>query len=144
MPTRSGPVLKSPVIKTGIHWHTMKLEALGEAPQITLAAWWDGIQVYTGEITDVPLFEGSGHVGFFAFGDDVDMTFDNIHISDSPTIDVDSDFSLPSTFTLDNNYPTPFNPSTNISYTLPVASDINLIVYILMFMKRIKLKSQKL
>ncbi len=36
---------------------------------------------------------------------------------------------LPDGFTLSNNYPNPFNPSTSIEYTLPHAADVKLEVY---------------
>jgi hypothetical protein len=36
---------------------------------------------------------------------------------------------LPSDFSLNANYPNPFNPSTRISYALPAASDVTLKVY---------------
>ncbi|MCA0390018.1 MAG: T9SS type A sorting domain-containing protein [Bacteroidetes bacterium] len=36
---------------------------------------------------------------------------------------------LPSTVTLYDNYPNPFNPSTVISYSIPEATDVNLSVY---------------
>jgi hypothetical protein len=37
--------------------------------------------------------------------------------------------SLPVTYTLDQNYPNPFNPSTQIRFSLPVASGVHLTVY---------------
>lgn len=37
--------------------------------------------------------------------------------------------SQPQEFELKSNYPNPFNPTTNISYRLPVASDVRLVVY---------------
>lgn len=37
--------------------------------------------------------------------------------------------TVPGAFQLGDNYPNPFNPSTNINFTLPVASDVKLTVY---------------
>ena len=37
--------------------------------------------------------------------------------------------SLPAKFELTENYPNPFNPVTKISYTLPISSEVSLIIY---------------
>jgi hypothetical protein len=37
--------------------------------------------------------------------------------------------ALPQVYQLEQNYPNPFNPSTVIYYTLPTATDVNLVVY---------------
>lgn len=39
------------------------------------------------------------------------------------------DAGVPGTFSLSDNYPNPFNPTTKISFTLPAASDVKLSVY---------------
>ena len=41
----------------------------------------------------------------------------------------DNDNPLPYTFTLEQNHPNPFNPSTEISYSIPSAGDVNLTIY---------------
>jgi len=45
------------------------------------------------------------------------------------SVDEDNFANLPNSFQLYNNYPNPFNPTTNISYYLPEASKVTLDVY---------------
>ena len=42
---------------------------------------------------------------------------------------INSDFTLPDSYSLSNNYPNPFNPSTQISYTIPKRSIVRLKVF---------------
>ena len=41
----------------------------------------------------------------------------------------DEGVSVPKTFSISDNYPNPFNPSTNLDFSLPVSSDISFKVY---------------
>ncbi len=41
----------------------------------------------------------------------------------------DDDQIIPSVYSLEQNYPNPFNPSTQIKFTLPVNSNVSLIIY---------------
>ena len=40
--------------------------------------------------------------------------------------------SIPSEFRLNNNYPNPFNPITNISYDIPMAIDVKIEIFNIM------------
>ena len=43
--------------------------------------------------------------------------------------DSEEDASLPSEYRISNNYPNPFNPTTEMEFSLPIESDINFSVY---------------
>jgi hypothetical protein len=45
------------------------------------------------------------------------------------TSSVEGEDAIPREFALKQNYPNPFNPTTSIEYSLPVAADVELVVY---------------
>ena len=68
----------------------------------------------------------------FITGDDVYSGTNSgiYHSSISKLLDVKSDKQkLPVDYSLDQNYPNPFNPSTVIRYTLPVESNVKIVLY---------------
>jgi len=63
-----------------------------------------------------------------------DTGFDNItglgySLNGPPAGVNDDDVDTPTEFALQQNYPNPFNPTTTIKFSLPVNSDVKLIVY---------------
>ncbi len=64
-------------------------------------------------------------VRFTGVSDVTSLVFDGSVVS----IDADPDLLLPQAFSLDANYPNPFNPSTTIRYALPIAADVELAVF---------------
>ncbi len=53
----------------------------------------------------------------------------NLYIKEGPTIGSISDVEVSKKIELSNNYPNPFNPSTNIKFKLPHSADVTLTVY---------------
>jgi len=52
-----------------------------------------------------------------------------VNINTSPPVSVNDEISLPQELNLEQNFPNPFNPTTVISFQLPVSSSVSLKIY---------------
>ncbi|SVE41927.1 uncharacterized protein METZ01_LOCUS494781, partial [marine metagenome] len=107
-----------------------------------------GARYWSGEITDVPA------MGAYDMGDAVDycesgdeITFKIFDFSTNTLVDMESDIAttwenfgisvinltemrlIPSEISLGTPYPNPFNPVTNISFSIPADMDVEIVVY---------------
>lgn len=55
-----------------------------------------------------------------------------------------SEVIIPDEFSLSQNFPNPFNPFTKISFSLPVESNVKLVVFDALGREMVKLVNQKL
>ena len=63
-------------------------------------------------------------LGWFCLGE-----FGSVSYTYAPATGINDDFSSVNSYSLSNNYPNPFNPSTKISYTIPKRSNVNIKVF---------------
>lgn len=68
-----------------------------------------------------PVTGADYHIGSYYIVDD-------LKLSDAP-VSVEEEVAVPLAFTLNQNFPNPFNPSTVIRYALPVSGNVTLTVY---------------
>jgi hypothetical protein len=57
------------------------------------------------------------------------ISFFELDVYESSTTSVESNSEVPCSFSLEQNFPNPFNPSTEIGYQLNTTAEVQLIVY---------------
>jgi len=125
-------------IPTEDGWHNMKIEA--KTLNADTTAFWC---YFDGELlAGCPIYDtgedrmAAGRFGLFAFQQDSDGIagyFDNVVVEPiEPFVSVEEkrfENSLPQEFALQQNFPNPFNPTTNISYQIKTTGQVSLAIY---------------
>ncbi len=82
-------------------------------------------------IFDLSAYSGSARIRFL-FGTDGAVTGEGWYIDDirieSDYVSIDELVQIPQNYQL-SNYPNPFNPTTNISFSIPAANSVSLVIY---------------
>ena len=80
-----------------------------------------------GKIFEINQVDGSGTL--IGTGIGFNHTVGLAYSVNGPIVSVDDVDAIPKEYALKQNYPNPFNPITKIEFSLPVASDVELVVY---------------
>ena len=122
-------------IPTEDSWHKMKVE-VKTINEDTTAFWcyFDGQ-----ELLGCPIYDtsedviGSGQFGLFSFqqdNDGVEGWFDNIVVNTLvSSVEENSSGIIPGSFSLEQNFPNPFNPSTAIEFNIAESDFVSLSVF---------------
>jgi carboxypeptidase T len=123
----------------GAHWTALQgkytSQGSGAQEQVFGAPGYDGIKhAWVQEVIDLSYFMGQNILLRFAFNSDSWVTLDGIFVDDIevrlyPFIDSAPAESQPSAFSLAQNFPNPFNPSTTIRYVVPARGHVTLTLF---------------
>jgi hypothetical protein len=91
--------------------------------------WYDGLDVRSGSVMNVPMPFVPPNARTVAVGGGVTPSID-FHIGVPTDVAADLSAQRPARYVLEQNYPNPFNPSTTIRYGIPQRSRVILTVYI--------------
>ena len=97
----------------------------------------DGFRLFFGDYNNITAYDGKIYPIWtrIEVGDPEDASDDNLSIMVAPIsddeliTDIKNEKAIIDEYRLFNNFPNPFNPSTNISYMIPERSLVSLIVY---------------
>jgi hypothetical protein len=73
--------------------------------------------------------EFSAAIVFNVGNSEHDVYIDNVSLKELITANLDDEENIPTKFSLDKNYPNPFNPTTTISYSIPQLCHVKLTIY---------------
>lgn len=113
----------------GHNYHTMRLKVEGNAPTLTITAWWDGQEKWTGDIA-VSEALAQGHVGLFASGDTASIWFDDVSLIYVSFYGVqERNAGVPSVDVIFQSKPNPFTRQVKIEYCVLTTSRVQLKIY---------------
>jgi len=113
----------------GHNYHTMRLKVEGSAPTLTITAWWDGQEKWTGDITASEAL-AQGHVGLFASGDTASIWFDDVSLTYVSFYGVqERNAGVPSVDVIFQSKPNPFTRQVKIEYCVLTTSRVQLKIY---------------
>lgn len=130
--TRNGPpaIISTAAFNPG-DIAVIRLIMQNNGNNIAMTVYINNVLTLTGNLTAPDSRYLSGHLCFGIEAEDTaDMYFDDISIVyNKYTTDAREDNLPVNTFSLSRNYPNPFNPSTNIKFTLSEPAKVKLAVY---------------
>ncbi|MCX6145187.1 MAG: T9SS type A sorting domain-containing protein [Ignavibacteriales bacterium] len=122
-----GTEWKAGIKRVGLRWYEVHKEDLSVGFKAALAKAIERLKTLGALMGDD--MKGKLAAAKFMLWDGQDLPEVNRMLSDDSTSPDNADSVTPDGYALETNYPNPFNPSTKISFTIPRADHVTLVVY---------------
>ena len=122
-----GKEWKDGIKKVGVAWYANYKADLTVGFRAALGKALERLKTLGGMMDDAT--KAKIAVGKFMLWDGQDLPEVNALLSDDTASSQNTDTVTPEGYALEANYPNPFNPSTKISFTIPKADHVSIVVY---------------